>query len=425
MRFFCATGLILCASLGSAVNLAQAQSGPDGPFLVPLPSVAPVESTSIAASYNTRSAPTPTYGSAFLTKQEPATDSAASPTPAPTPFEESMQESCWGDGGECCERSCCGAWFGCLGGLVMTRNRGPSDVMTYQATTNIPVMTMQDANAGWAPGGDVTFGYAFGGPATVGPWGASGAPALAFTWWGTGEMNGFAQADDPTGVQATALNASFSLLGVTIDGNPSSFYFDGASSQAIFRTDIANNFEANLLSGTLLTTTKIQVIGLVGFRYFRFYESLSFGSVTFGETWGSNGGANEAYMTFRSINNLYGAQLGSIFNYQFAPRWAWFFTPKAGVYGNQMSLRTQLYSGNGVSSFDFSNHKADVAFLGQIDTGLTFKFRDNWSAYLGYRTVGASNLALGEHQFAPSFGDIKQSGSLILHGGMFGLVWTY
>ncbi|MEX2112174.1 MAG: hypothetical protein WD845_03265 [Pirellulales bacterium] len=344
--------------------------------------------------------------------------------------EGALEKSGWSECDACnmdCGAHCGSGWFGTTGAVILTRNRGPAQVMTYQSGTSTPLMTLQAANAGWTGGGEVTLGYAFGGYTdNTGPWGALGAntgTALAFTWWGTGEMNGFAQVDDTTGVAATALDASFNVSGITINGNPFSYYFEDASSQRIYRSDIVNSAEINLLGGTLFSSERLQVIGLAGFRYFRFSEDLAFGSASFGNDWDDLD--ETAFVRFRSLNNLYGAQLGTIFNFNFNPEWSLFFIPKAGIYGNEMTVNSRIYSGNGDVGYDFTDDKSDVAFLGQIDTGINCHFRSNVYGYVGYRFVGAANVALGDNQFAPSLGDLKQSGSLILHGAFLGLGWLF
>ncbi len=172
----------------------------------------------------------------------------------------------------------------------------------------------------------------------------------------------------------------------------------------------------------MISSDRLQVIGLAGFRYFRFSENLGFSSLTFGgdpsdpDDWGN--------VRFKSLNSLYGAQLGSIFNFRFSDEWSLFFVPKAGIYGNNMSVGSRIYSGSDVA-YNFVDHKSDVAFLGQIDTGLNWRFRPNAYGYIGYRFLGAANVALGDTQFAASVGDLKQSGSLILHGAFLGVGWLF
>ena len=131
------------------------------------------------------------------------------------------------------------------------------------------------------------------------------------------------------------------------------------------------------------------------------------------------------------MNNLFGAQVGTYANYWVSDRFGLFIGPKVGVFGNQMNVRTQLYRGDGASAFDIPAHKSDFSMLAEIDTGITFFFRPGFFTYLGYRIVAVSNVALGDNQFLPSlsesagFGQVKQSGSLILHGAMMGAGWTF
>ena len=471
-------GLALLVSVGCTAGTAAAQNAVYSmrPALLPLPSVNQASAPLVRAGYTSYDAyqapalqptpalptpeqrpaaqPTPArtpadqFESAFATRtrayqDDPAGEpTPAAPAPAPpaspgpmTEYEQALHDSCWdcADGhcgdGACCDGCCPDPhFFGTVGGIAITRTRGPAFTTTYQNGVNngIPLMTTQNANAGWTGGGELTVGYAFGGADQTGPYGAAskcGGPAFAFTWWGTGEMNGFASVHQTTGVQATALTSSFVLTGATINGNPFTDYFVGAEEQRIWRSDIVNSAEANLLQGAMVEGGKLQIIGLLGFRYFRFSESLLFGSASFGNSFTSNGGSDAGYVGFNCYNNLYGLQLGSIFNYQVSPRWQIYVTPKAGVYANQMNVRNLLYSGNGTITYDFRTSKSDAAFLGQLDVGFNYLLRPNLYGYFGYRVVGVSNLALGDNQFQASFGDIKQSGSLILHGATFGLAW--
>lgn len=469
MKSLSALGLLACAALLGAPGEAVAQHTGVSRTRH-LPPVTLVALRGSQASYTTaapraeayssmftRSAlvnePTPAATGAGPAISSPATSSpATSTTPMPSPttpqseYEQALKDTGWNDADSCttggCDTcgtacGCGGGWFGAAGGLVMTRNRANPYWTTYE-TNNNPnqLMNTQDAGAGWAGGGLVTLGYAFCGCAndccnTCGPSGLMG-PALAFTWWGTGEMNGFSQIFDNTGDPNTALSTPIDLGGVTINGNPASDYFDNASQQAIWRTDNVNSFEFNLLQGGIINTGRLQVIGLAGFRYFRFSEVLTLGSAGFGSTlFDPADAADTAYLGFRCVNNLYGGQIGAIFNYQVSPRFGLFLVPKAGIYGNQMNCQTLLYTGDGVSTYNLYAHKADVSFLGEIDTGVSWAFTPNLRAFVGYRVVGVANVALADNQFLPFLADVagfeqvKQSGSLILHGGFAGLAWMF
>lgn len=460
MKSLCTVGLVLLVGLGWSARAADAQSGAPATRrpLQPLPPVTQVSSNLVPVGYTRYYSPDAAgksdepshpqaaqqqqsqagpggFNSAFTTQTQAIDDTSnggntAAQAPGSTaPWcgcEDALHDTCWDDCDSCgCDYgySGCGHFFGAVGGLVMTRTRANAFTTTYEAGGSFePVMNTQSAGAGWTGGGEVTLGYAFGGANNAGPWGASGmcgGPGIAVTWWGLGEMTGFASVTDPV----NGLDASFDLSGVTINGNPWSTYFAGADSQRIWRTDNANNVEANLLSGSIFDTDKMQLIGLAGFRYFRFSEVLTFGSLQGGGDW--NVPDDSGYISFRTINNLYGAQMGAVFTYMVTPRLTGYITPKAGLFGNQMTANTRIYSGNGSTSYNYTAYKTDFAFLGQVDAGYTYAFRPNSYLYLGYRVVGMSNLALGDNQFMPTIGTIKQSGSLILHGATFGLAWLY
>ena len=91
-----------------------------------------------------------------------------------------------------------------------------------------------------------------------------------------------------------------------------------------------------------------------------------------------------------------------------------------------MNGRTLLYDGNGNVAYDIGAHKTDFSMLAELDTGFTWFWRPNVFGYIGYRVVGISNIALSDTQFLPyladekGFGQVKENGSLILHGVMIG-----
>lgn len=452
MKSFCTTGLILLVSLGWAVSTALAQNNEyAAPTLLPLPDAAPVLQEPPIG--NTSSNAAEPFGSAFTgsKQQEPQAEAAAA-DPAPQAStapagktDESVSTSLWDDCG--CNSCGGGRWFVNVGALAMTRNRANPYWTTFQ-TNNNPnqLMNTQNAGAGWAGGGQVTLGYDFG-CYSGGSCGSSGScgecnecgscgcvgPAIAFTYWGLTPMNGFSSVTDQTNNVNTALSTPIDVGGVTISGQPAGDFFDNAHEQRIWRSDRVDNFEVNLLQAGLLDTGRLQVTALAGFRYFRFSESLTYGSVRFGSNFGDNNGADEAYLGIRCVNNLYGGQIGAAFNYAVTDRFGLFFVPKVGIFGNSMDTQTLLYSGDQVNNptYNISGHKTDISFLGELDSGINWACTDNLRLYLGYRVIGVANLALADNQFLPfladtqGFSEVKQSGALILHGAMAGVTWSF
>jgi len=277
-------------------------------------------------------------------------------------------------------------------------------------------MNTQSAGADWSGGGQITVGYA---------WRGVGGPAVAVTYWGLTPMKGSASVSDTTGNPATALNSTIDFSQVTVNGQPGNVYFSGAQEQALWRTDRADNFEVNFQTESFQVGS-FKIAGLGGFRYFRFSDDLLYGSASFGNSFTSNGGADAAYLRILTINNLFGAQLGSIITSQVTDRLTFFATPKVGAFGNQMISLQQLYAGSGPSNFasNFKDHKADFAGLAELDLGLAWAIRPNILLTGGYRLVAVANLALADNQYTAYTG-IAQNGDLILHGILAGFTWTF
>ena len=438
MKSICSTGLVLFATLGWAAGPANAQSDGYGtPSLLPLPSTAPVFSNSTPASYNyyEKSATASEAFGSSLTNRKPNPSSLSEPSPSDnegrSDFEQALHSPPCDECDACntcnsCNSCCGGRWFGAAGGLVMTRNRANPYWTTFQ-TNNNPnqLMNTQNAGAGWSGGGQITVGYR---------WCGCNGPALALTYWGVAPMFGYSTVTDQTGNINTALSTPIDLGGVTMNnGILASHYFDNAAEQRIWRHDRFNNVEINLIQMSMVNTGRLQMGALAGFRYFRFSESLTYGSVAFGSNFGDNGGADEAYMGFNVVNNLFGAQIGAFLNYNVTDRFGIFFIPKFGIFGNQMNCQTLLYTGDAVNNptYNISAHKSDVSVLGELDSGLNYSVTPNIRAYIGYRVVAVSNVALADNQVLPfladtaGFAQVKQNGDLILHGVMTGVAWAF
>ena len=160
------------------------------------------------------------------------------------------------------------------------------------------------------------------------------------------------------------LSSTIGFGSTLINGLPASTYFNNAQEQAIWRRDRTDNFEMNVQSGTY-TTGSLQVAGLMGFRYFRFSDSLTYGSASFGNSFTSNGGGDAAYLNFQCHNSLYGGQVRAMLSSIMTRRLTVFAVPKVGVYGNTMVDLQQIYGGSTVNSpvSYFHTNKTDVSVL--------------------------------------------------------------
>lgn len=413
MKSFCTSALVLLAGLGWAPSQAAAQAGAYGSqTLLPLPAVTPVGV--VTASYDLPAGGTGPDSSMFASSQQepvPESGEVIDGSSGPSQFQQAVQSD-WTDCGEC--ESSRGHWFGKLGALVMGRNRPNPYWTTSDINTGANLLNTQDAGANWTGGWEVTAGYMCSNRCGTGP-------GFGFTYWGLGHMPGFAEINSATNTLGTPID----LTGVTIGGAPASDFFENSASQRITRDDRVDNFEANFYFGTW-NVNRWTIVPFAGFRYLRFDERLTFAGLASGSTWGANSGTDEAYLSFRTVNNLFGGQIGTYANYWVTDRFGLFVGPKVGLFGNQMNDRTLLYRGDFVTTYDIAAYKSDFSLLGEIDTGFTYFFQRGLFAYMGYRVVGITNVALGDNQFLPflsdaqGFSEVKQSGSLILHGVMMG-----
>lgn len=352
-----------------------------------------------------------------------------------TVFDEALGSPCYdgcdscGDGGcGTCDGSayggCYGAprsrWFGTLGGLIMTRDKPNRTWFSAESTAfENQLLNSQDVVGDWSGGGEVRIGRAFG----CGPCGMPTC-GIEFTYWTLDPMR------DEAGVSGSFYNTPINLDGVMIGANPADLYIDGSPEHRLSRRNEFHNLELNLLQWPVMQPNQyFNVSWLAGARFFRFDESLVFGAVRNGFTFGDP--AETAYYGVRCENNLVGFQVGAQANCWLGPRLGLFATPKMGIYNNQISQQQVLELGDGTQGFDINTNKNDVAFLGELSVGLNYLITPYCNAYLGYRVVAVSGMALSDDQVpqflidTPEMERIESSGSLILHGAMAGVQFNY
>ena len=187
-------------------------------------------------------------------------------------------------------------------------------------------------------------------------------------------------------------------------------FFPSGASAALTRSGDAHNVEINYLrqaEGPLsrLGLSLNEVI--FGFRYFQFNDNLTF-----------NSNFSPAF-TQGAENSLFGFQLGRRLEKQFGYGFGFVGTGKIGVFNN----RVDSFLVNDVGA-TFGDVKDDVAFLGELDLGLTYTFKPNVRARLGYRAIAATELGLAERQssFGPSPSQVTDSdGDIYIEGGYIGI----
>jgi hypothetical protein len=311
-----------------------------------------------------------------------------------------------------------GYWFGSLSGLVMTRDLPNTLSTTYNSSNvNTNLLDTAQARPNWAGGGQVMFGRWFG-PQTYG---------VQFIYWGVGTMTGTASVTDPN----YQLSTPFNLGNVNIGGNSATNYFDNVYQHALWRSDSFNNFEWNVMRrATFGCCSRLMFTGFAGIRYFRFQDGLIFGGVN-SPNFSDAGGSYAAYLNTGVTNSLAGVQLGTRIDYFVCPRVRLYAQPLMGFFGNQVSMREHLYSGDGLQGFDVLARRTTASTIGQLDLGGGYQITPRFSAFAAYRLMGVTRVGLADNQIPAFWADqqgmqhIKTNGDLILHGVMVGGMWNF
>ncbi|HWB10623.1 MAG TPA: hypothetical protein VG826_15440 [Pirellulales bacterium] len=312
-----------------------------------------------------------------------------------------------------------GFWFGSLAGMVLTRDLPNGLSTTYNSSNvNTNLLDTAQAHGNWAGGGQVMFGRWFG-PQTYG---------MQFVYWGTGPMTGTASVVDPN----YQLSTPFNLGNVNIGNQSPTFYFDNAHEHALWRKDGFNNFEWNAMRRATFgcCAPRLMFTGFAGVRYFRFQDGLIFGGVN-APDFSYAGGAYAAYLNTGVTNSLAGFQLGTRIDYFVLPRVRLYAQPMFGLFGNAVSMREHLYSGDGMQGFDVFARRSTVSTLGQIDVGIGYQLTPRFSAFAAYRLIGVTRVGLADNQIPAFWADqqgmsqIKTNGDLILHGILVGGMWNF
>ena len=172
---------------------------------------------------------------------------------------------------------------------------------------------------------------------------------------------------------------------------------------------------------------------LMGVRFFRFDETLLFGSQADngGAGWDANGGADHAFVSTRMVNNLVGFQMGAPVSWNVSDCFSLFAIPKFGIYGADVVKHARIYRGDGDEAFNRTYNKQDVSILSSLDLGGNVCWGPRWSVYGGYRVLSVAGLGLADNNMPrnvtvpEAWGQVYTNGSMILHGAFAGAQYSF
>ena len=316
----------------------------------------------------------------------------------------------------CCPPAHGSRFFGSVSGLMMTRNLPASQVFTL--SNNDPTSNMLDGRqtvGDWRGGIEGRLGVAFGCH-----W------ALESVFWWVDPLNLTA-----TATSAGDLTSTIPFDGLTAGGTLMATLYNNTRVQQIERRDEIYNFETNVLyQGNTGCGSRVSVMGLGGFRYLRFDETLLYSTATPGNNIGANAATGNYYT--QVVNDLFGGQVGARVQLAATRRLRFYAMPKVGILENNIRKNVIVSRGDGPVGLNLSSWKTDVSMLGQLDFGAAFQFTPRLSAHFSYRGVGVTNVALADNQYdmlsmqdTAGVARVNSNGSLILHGMVSGLQFEF
>jgi len=323
-------------------------------------------------------------------------------------------------------------WYFSAAALYLSRDDA-NRVWTSYETNNEPnqITNTNDIGLSWEPGVEFSFGRRLG---CCGTW------ALEATYFTIDPFNGYHSTTHANGV-STPLTFGHCTFTNTGHGTGVNTWFDSAQEHRLWRRNEIHNIEVSLVRTRMLVgcDTPWDLEWEVGVRYFRFWESLRFGTLS-GHGTGWDDLAETAYLEDQVTNNLIGAQFGFNAGWYFHRSCRLFVAPKLGLYNNHIEQYANLYRGDGEvagvtspsnGSFPVKTEDDHLSFLGQIDLGLDWQITRRLSAQVGYRVIFATGMALADHQIpnyindTPEFAHVKTNGDLVLHGAFAGGTFNY
>ncbi|MCP4194517.1 MAG: BBP7 family outer membrane beta-barrel protein [Planctomycetaceae bacterium] len=333
----------------------------------------------------------------------------------------------------CHSSSACGsAWFGGVYvlGLSLTDDHGVE--LSYDSANPFPAMLTTDS---------IDLGSGLGLETRLGKY-LNDSYGVEFSYWGV-----FPQQQDRIYANSN-LASAIDFDGLIYDNgsiadNVSRWYGTPDNLAVVHR--LRRNFEAHNIEFNLLRNpyrhggcSHFELIA--GFRYLQLNEEFGFDTNSSSESFGSDP-ANELFYEIDVDNHLFGFQIGGRMDHYIHRNLAIHGGSKFGLFGNHITHRQSLISGNGVratnlstdDNYQFNVSDNEVAFIGELFAGVSYDVSYNWRLTGGYRAVAACGVArstsniprTGEFGSAERYRATNSTDYLLLHGAHVGIEYNW
>lgn len=341
------------------------------------------------------------------------------------------------DGGDCgiggfLGNACC--WYGGVYAVCWDRDRERETQITVRSDNERDAILNNRSVAM-----EETLGYQL----TIGRYICCGQAALEATWWAIDPDTQSATVLDPAGVPSLQTSFDFS----TLDYNAVALntLVDGAAAHRVSRDYEFRNLELNLvhhtccgeIGGGKCGGNKYEVSLVGGLRYLNFDDNFLFEA----DPTDAAFDADVIRYNINLENHLYGLQFGTRADYYVTQSFGVHAVGKMGLYLNDIDHNSFIGGANGAAvvgagpnagrEFDISAGKTDLAFIGELDLGVSYRWGHNWRARAGYRVIALSQVAQAMDQIPVYFQDIDgvaathSESSMYLHGGYAGIEFNF
>ncbi|MCA9179246.1 MAG: BBP7 family outer membrane beta-barrel protein [Planctomycetales bacterium] len=339
-------------------------------------------------------------------------------------------------------------WFASAYGLFLERSTGQPHMLSEDLGSGYGILSTYNADFDFEPGVEVRFGRRFG-----------SCWAIEATYWTLFEAEAEAliiSPNYPGGMGSRLDLSSLSILqgglGATVQS-----YYDGAYAHRLRRSFEVTNVEINLLHFPVMGSpcggcnacgscdgecgmpcslpSRTTLSWNLGARYLRLDDYLQFATDYVDATFGDP--TDEVFYDIDVENHLIGTQAGGHLFYCLSPRFSIYSDVNVGLYGNRINKLERIYNWEGYAYANTGNYvgqdynlrtdKGAISVVGELRLGSHLQVTKTWRGTFAYRLMGVTGVALAEDQLshAPAdyftAGQIKEQGSLLLHGFMFGL----
>ena len=346
-------------------------------------------------------------------------------------------------------------WFFGAYALYMSRdNPGYQRLAVDQAMPSDTVLSTRDIEPDYEWGAEIRFGSTFGriidpcNPCAQRPY------AWEVVYWGLTDNENSAMF---SGMPAAMGTINYAGLEYDVYGDMSvvetvNYYFnyydadnpmpnaDLDSTVRVRNSFKAQNLELNFLRlplyGGCEPCSPISVSTIFGVRYLKFDEDFQH-SLMFEDDSAMPMVEGSLFHDIEVDNQLVGFQLGANMNWAIACKWDLFCDSMMGIYNNRIETYQRVYGGGGDVYFNggmpaaVRAKKDDIAFMGELRTGIGYQVTGNFRLTAAYRVMAVTGVALAVEQIPDNWSNeahvawVDSNDSLILHGLQLGGEFKY